>query len=149
MSRRKEFKKNNKRLRGVTNKTLNELKTFGFYLYHDAVTSSSFYLKNIDNSMGSIRISDHSGIKRYRYRWNITLYGKTRIEVDCGVTRYYFNVRELDYAILFIRQRKTILDNVRRFSEIKSLPTKSDRQYLPILPEQQRQPHSCHAYWNG
>lgn len=43
----------------------------GAYIYHQASTSTSVYIKFAGQRMGSLRIGDHKGIEKYRYRWNL------------------------------------------------------------------------------
>ena len=82
-------------IRRLTRKLLREFKGDGIYLYHVSVFDS-VYLKFKNNSIGSIRIGDHKGRKKYRYRFNIEINGKTRTEVDRNVTRYYFDHEDIE-----------------------------------------------------
>lgn len=41
------------------------------YLYHVSNSGNSFYIRFKDARIGSIRISDHEGRDRYRYKYNL------------------------------------------------------------------------------
>lgn len=41
------------------------------YLYHISSKRNSFYIRFEDARIGSIRISDHEGIDRYRFKYNL------------------------------------------------------------------------------
>lgn len=46
------------------------LKEWGAYMYHEA-TTGSMYIKFPHWGLGSIRIGDHRGIGKYKYRWRV------------------------------------------------------------------------------
>lgn len=54
----------------VRDKLLRELAHFGLHEPHVAQTGST-YLKFRDRRLGGIRIADHDGRRRYRYKWNV------------------------------------------------------------------------------
>lgn len=86
---------------------LKNLKEYKPYVYYSARTGS-LYLKFEDSSLGSVRIGDHQGIEKYRYRWNIWVGQSGRCETvrDRGVDRFHFSPDNLqDFA-----------DAVRRFA---------------------------------
>ena len=82
------------KVRRLTAYLLNTLKDKGIYLYHVS-RYDSVYLKFKDERLGSIRIADHTGRTKYRYKWNLEIDGKTRVAEDRGVTRHYYNSRDV------------------------------------------------------
>ena len=55
----------------LADQILSELSQFGPYIYHKAVTSNSIYVKFPHWGLGSVRIGDHTGRQKYRYRWQL------------------------------------------------------------------------------
>lgn len=55
------------RQRQVAETIIERLKAYGAYLYCQA-TTGSVYVKFPHWGLGSIRIGDHKGLERYRYR---------------------------------------------------------------------------------
>lgn len=80
---------------------LKELKPLGVYVYHRAKTSNSIYLKFDDSRLCSVRISDHQGIEKYRYKWNLCQ-GQSNpfyFSTDGGVRRFYFSFEAVDQFV--------------------------------------------------
>lgn len=63
---------------------------------YDSYSSNSVYLKLDDGVLGTIRISDHRGKKHLKYKYNLIKDEKRRKQVDRGVTRYYFPMRDIE-----------------------------------------------------
>lgn len=62
------------------------------YIYHVA-TTGSVYVKFTDERLRSIRIGNHNGRSKYRYKWNLRSDVKRHYtENDRGATRFYFNM---------------------------------------------------------
>lgn len=60
------------------------------YIYHVAMTGS-VYIRFKDRLLGSIRIGDHTGKEKYRYKFNIRDdMKKFSVKNDRGVRRFYF-----------------------------------------------------------
>lgn len=78
------------------------IKLSDFFIVHKycAYSSDSVYIK-LDYGMGgSIRVSDHKGKKRYKYKYNIMKNIENRYEeVENGVTRKYYPFKEVNIAI--------------------------------------------------
>lgn len=88
----------------VVNRLLRELADLGIYVHNEAVTTSSRYLKFEDDRIGSIRVGDHPGKKKYGYRWNILLGSDgTRTEIDRGKKRWYYHASDIEDFVRHVR----------------------------------------------
>ena len=84
------------------------------YIYCEA-TTSSVYVRFKDARNSSIRIADHEGKSKYRYKWNVRTdknfrkkYG-TGWKKDRGIYRYYCIPDEIPEMIsLIIRRAETV-----------------------------------------
>lgn len=63
------MKRDNRQLE-VAKDVVVKLEKWGAYIYHEA-TTGSIYIKFPHWGLGSIRIGDHPGKQKYRYRWRI------------------------------------------------------------------------------
>lgn len=99
-----------KKIRNIVKTLLSELKLLSPYIYHVS-RWNSVYLKFKDIRLCSVRIGDHNGREKYRYKWNIEVDGKTRIDNDNNARRFYFSDSDLNAFILRIKQYKTTIDN--------------------------------------
>lgn len=79
----------------IKRKLLKLLETFGVWIYCEA-QSGSVYLKFKDPMLRSIRIADHKGIKKYRYKWNVIIGGETHTELDRGIQRHFYSEHDLN-----------------------------------------------------
>ena len=93
----------------IINIKINDIKLFDYNLFikylnkyinhcnlnNKAVTTNSVYLKFEDTRLGSIRISDHIGILKYGYKWNIlTNIQEKKIDNQDNYMRYYYPVTD-------------------------------------------------------
>jgi len=84
---------------------LEQLAYLSPYIYHKATSTNSIYIKFLDERIGSIRIGDHNGIGKYRYRWNLRRDLKEeKIEYDRGVVRHYYPFEQKDLMIEAIKK---------------------------------------------
>ena len=73
-----------------------ELRDLGAHIYKIA-DSGSVYLKFERRGLGSVRISTHHGMLKYKYRWNLRKdLAEPCTEVDRGVIRHYIPWNQLD-----------------------------------------------------
>lgn len=87
--------RNKGRMRTLADVIVRVLNENGVLAVHfKKAVSGSCYVKL--PGLGSLRIADHDGIERYRYRWNIRLDQTTspRIETDRGTVRRYYPATE-------------------------------------------------------
>lgn len=85
---------------------LDELKVLRPYIRNQAETGS-IYIKFREPLLRSIRISDHPGRSKYKYKWNIRCdIDEPFTEEDHGITRHYFPPDQID---LF-------LDEIKKFN---------------------------------
>ena len=102
MSKRKETK--------LKRQVLKELTDLGAWEYYHAQTGSA-YVKVSDPRIGSLHIADHGGRKKYSYRWNLEVNGKTRVENDKGVKRRYYNHTDIQDLFSRLRLYKKTIDH--------------------------------------
>jgi hypothetical protein len=87
-----------------------EMKGVPAYVHCEA-TTSSVYIRFADPRNASIRIGDHDGKSRYRYKWNVRTDKKFRKRgrfgwmVDRGIWRYYTTADRIDEMVLLIAKR--------------------------------------------
>lgn len=88
----------NKVFVNVANKLIDELKQIGVsaYIYHEA-TTGSVYIRFDDQRMGSVRIANHQGRDKLKYKFNIRADINTipegRWVKDDGHWRHYISIR--------------------------------------------------------
>lgn len=89
---------NKKQILKVERLVLTRLAKLDAYRYHRARATGSTYIKFDERfNVGSLRIADHIGIKKYKYRWNIFLSTSDadampleRVQEDRGTWRRYY-----------------------------------------------------------
>lgn len=65
-----------------------------------AAISGSCYIKFADGRLRSLRIGDHPGRRKYRYKWNLCLDLMFAFDDDDrGVTRFYYPSNEVEEMI--------------------------------------------------
>jgi len=97
---------------------LSDLKHLEPYVYHEAFTTNSVYVKFKDGRLRSLRMSDHNGYDKYRYKWNIGSHiKKMYMSTDDGVKRFYYPLNNFG-TIMFIKRIQQYYD-VIKLSEIK------------------------------
>lgn len=75
---------------------------------YDAITTNSVYLKLDYGVLGSLRIGDHRGKKKYTYKYNLEQGVQRHIVQDRGIDRVYCPFRDIDMLvdkILYDRKR--------------------------------------------
>lgn len=102
----------NQQLINITDYIITRLKSKGFTIHrYDAYSTNSIYLKLDYGVCNSIRISDHSGKKYLKYRYNVILDGEIK-EVQDKYPRHYYNQYSVDNMIDDI-----ILDRSRKIEK--------------------------------
>lgn len=89
---------------------------------YDAYSTNSVYLKVDDGVVGTIRISDHRGKKHLRYKYNLIKGSRMYQQLDNGIMRYYYPMREIFWLIDKVEQdRKVILERYgqERYNEFR------------------------------
>lgn len=85
----------------LAKETLKRLNSLGAYIYHESV-GGSVYIKFRDERMGSIRIADHPGRKKYKYRWNLRVdIEESRVKFD-KIKRWYYRVADFEEMMVHI-----------------------------------------------
>lgn len=94
---------------------LKKLAPEGAYIYHEAVTTNSIYIKFKNEKLKSLTIRDHNTKKKYRYKWNfrVDLTGK-KMEEDRGVKRYFYGIDSYLELVKHIRKYNNKLIEKRK-----------------------------------
>lgn len=78
---------------------LTHLKDFEPKVVSTGSGGASKYIAFKDTRLGQLRISNHSGREKYRFKWNLWTYGGgTYEEFDRGVRRFHFRVWEFEQS---------------------------------------------------
>lgn len=122
----------------LKNQLLKALKPLGAFLWHEAKTSDSIYIKFRDSRLGSIRLSDHNPRARYGYTYDLRindleLESKT-IEMIYKIfakskTIYNFNPK---LFIVYDKELKDYLEvnSEKEFKEYIFIPRKRKKQWV-------------------
>ncbi len=94
----------------VANKVIKELKHKGFQInQYYAKTTRSIYLKIDYGVCGGIRISDHRGKKKYRYKFNLIEQYKGPKQInDRGYIRMFYDYNNTEKLISDIQNEKKL-----------------------------------------
>ena len=112
----------------VSNKLIKDLKEKGFQINkYYAKTTPSIYLKLDYGVCCGIRISDHNGKKKYKYKFNlIKQYKGPKQKKDSGYTRLYYDYNNTEELINDVQnERKAKIDryglsNYKQYMKINS-----------------------------
>lgn len=119
-------------LKQATAYIIDKLKLHGVKLLrYDSYGTRSIYLK-IDYGVGhSIRISDHSGKKHLKYRYNLRSDLKTvRTHEDNGFIRHYYPLAQIDKMledILDSRTERMNMYGVKKYTEFMQKNKRENR----------------------
>lgn len=93
----------------------NKLKELGFIIHrYDARTTNSIYLKIDFGLCCGIRISDHNGIKKYHYRFNVFKdYKGDKIILRDNLISYFYTFNDIPELIEDIKKVKE--DKLKRY----------------------------------
>lgn len=103
---------------------------------YEAISSNSVYMKLDEGVLYTIRISDHNGKKKLKYRYNLIKDSPTGMVVDEDFTRYYFNMR--DIGLLFDR----ILEDRQT-----KLETIGSRKYMELMESNIEKNKDVYGFW--
>lgn len=96
-------------IRELRRRVLIELKDLGAYIYCEA-TTGSIYIKFEDARLCSLRIGDHDGKEKYKYKWNLRFDIKDSYETqDGGVRRFYFPTTQISKFIARLRKYQSTI----------------------------------------
>lgn len=74
---------------------IEKLSSYKPYIYNSATTGSVYMKFKASSLLCSIRIANHAGRKKYRYKWNLFKgIGKIKKEMDRGIERYYYDWKQ-------------------------------------------------------
>ena len=114
---------------------LSELKPLGAYIFHKAKTDS-VYVKFEDKRIGSLRIGDHDGREKYKYRWNLRSDMVTeRVIKDNHVRRFYFPINK---TYTLCKAIKGYADAIKRGDEFTNNYMLDPELFNPIILEKMK-----------
>lgn len=84
------------------------LLNLGFIVHrYDAYSTNSIYIKLDYGVSCGIRIADHIGKKKYRYRFNLIKdYKGSKVVSDNSLIRYFYTFEEIEKLLIDIKQEK-------------------------------------------
>ena len=102
----KNIQRIRRRLRPFEKEVLDALQKAGLKPYvYVAASSGSCYIKFANQQLLSLRIADHNGGPKYRYKWNLRKdITKSKTAIDRGVIRYYYPSDEYEKMITDMQQ---------------------------------------------
>ena len=106
---------------------IKELSELGFTIHrYNAITTSSIYLKLDYGICCGIRISNHSGKKKYHYRFNIVKgYNGDKVTYSKNLISYFYTFEQISQLIEDVIREKTMklqkygLNNYKKYMEIE------------------------------
>lgn len=106
---------------------IKELSELGFTVHrYNAVTTSSIYLKLDYGICCGIRISNHSGKKKYHYRFNIVKgYNGDKVTYSKNLISYFYTFEQISQLIKDVQHERNKkiqrygLNNYKKYMEIE------------------------------
>lgn len=98
----------------VAGQLIEALKYYGIHahVFHKA-TTGSVYVRFDNANIGSVRIGDHDGREKYRYRFNLRQdLTECKTENDNGIERYYFPAADIKSAVQAILKRNEAVSHL-------------------------------------
>ena len=106
---------------------IKELSELGFTIHrYNAITTSSIYLKLDYGICCGIRISNHSGKKKYHYRFNIVKgYNGDKVTYSKNIISYFYTFEQISQLIKDVQHERNKkiqrygLNNYKKYMEIE------------------------------
>ena len=106
---------------------IKELSELGFTIHrYNAITTSSIYLKLDYGICCGIRISNHSGKKKYHYRFNIVKgYNGDKVTYSKNLISYFYTFGQISQLITDVQHERNKeiqrygLNNYKKYMEIE------------------------------
>ena len=106
---------------------IKELSELGFTIHrYNAITTSSIYLKLDYGICCGIRISNHSGKKKYHYRFNIVKgYNGDKVTYSKNLISYFYTFEQISQLIKDVQHERNKkiqrygLNNYKKYMEIQ------------------------------
>lgn len=111
-----------------------------FFIVHKycATTTNSIYIKLDYGVANSIRVSDHNGIEKYKYKYNIRKDIEEKYdEVDGGYYRKYYPFRDIGDLIMDV-----LIDR-----EIKKTTIGKDEYYRQMKEKKEYSEKATNSFW--
>lgn len=111
-----------------------------FFIVHKycATTTNSIYIKLDYGVANSIRVSDHNGIEKYKYKYNIRKDIEEKYdEVDKGYYRKYYPFKDMGDLIIDV-----LLDR-----ELKKISIGKDEYYRQMEEKKEYSEKATNSFW--
>ena len=126
----------NQELMNIADDIIQTLKSKGFTIHrYDAYSTNSIYLKLDYGVCNSIRISDHSGKKFLKYRYNLIWNGEIK-QIQDTYPRYYYNQNSINEMI-----NKIVLDRNQKIEKYGQV------SYNNFMRENNQQSSDKKGFW--
>lgn len=120
---------------------IKELSELGFTIHkYNAVTTSSIYLKLDYGICCGIRISNHSGKKKYHYRFNIVKgYNGDKVTYSKNLISYFYTFEQISQLIRDVQHERNKkiqrygLNNYKKYMEIEKESNPLFRRFKQVI----------------
>lgn len=120
---------------------IKELSELGFTIHrYNAITTSSIYLKLDYGICCGIRISNHSGKKKYHYRFNIVKgYNGDKVTYSKNLISYFYTFEQISQLIRDVQHERNKkiqrygLNNYKKYMEIEKESNPLFRRFKQVI----------------
>ena len=125
---------------------IKELSELGFTIHrYNAITTSSIYLKLDYGICCGIRISNHSGKKKYHYRFNIVKgYNGDKVTYSKNLISYFYTFEQISQLIKDVQHERNKkiqrygLNNYKKYMEIEKEINPLFQRFKQVIWKEQK-----------
>ena len=125
---------------------IKELSELGFTIHrYNAITTSSIYLKLDYGICCGIRISNHSGKKKYHYRFNIVKgYNGDKVTYSKNLISYFYTFEQISQLIKDVQHERNKkiqrygLNNYKKYMEIEKESNPLFQRFKQVIRKEQK-----------
>lgn len=125
---------------------IKELSELGFTIHrYNAITTSSIYLKLDYGICCGIRISNHSGKKKYHYRFNIVKgYNGDKVTYSKNLISYFYTFEQISQLIKDVQHERNKkiqrygLNNYKKYMEIEKENNPLFQRFKQVIWKEQK-----------
>ena len=125
---------------------IKELSELGFTIHrYNAITTSSIYLKLDYGICCGIRISNHSGKKKYHYRFNIVKgYNGDKVTYSKNLIPYFYTFEQISQLIKDVQHERNKkiqrygLNNYKKYMEIEKESNPLFQRFKQVIWKEQK-----------
>ena len=125
---------------------IKELSELGFTIHrYNAITTSSIYLKLDYGICCGIRISNHSGKKKYHYRFNIVKgYNGDKVTYSKNLISYFYTFEQISQLIKDVQHERNKkiqrygLNNYKKYMEIETESNQLFQRFKQVIWKEQK-----------